>query len=97
MAKDSQGRYILGDPGGNNPARLWGLPVVPTPAMSAETFLVLDGPAAAVILDREEARVDLSTEDGDNFTTNRVTIRAEERLGLATLRTGGLIKGMFGS
>jgi hypothetical protein len=58
--------------------------------MNAETFLVLDGAQAAVILDREEARVDISTETDDDFVTNRCHVRAEERLGLAILRTGAL-------
>jgi hypothetical protein len=35
----------------------------------------------------------VSTEDGNNFTTNAVTIRGEERLALAVYRTQAFIKG----
>ena len=97
MLKDTQGRYVLGDPGGENPARLWNLPVVATPAMTAETFLVLDGAQAAMIFDREDSRIDISTEDDQNFRKNLATVRSEERLALAVLRTGALVKGEFAS
>ena len=96
LLKDTTGRYIVGDPSSSNPPVLWGLPVVPTAAMTVEDFLVGDFPAAALIFDREESRVDISTEDGDNFRTNRATLRGEERLALAILRPGALVKGEFG-
>ncbi len=95
LIKSTVGEYIVGSPGGANPATLWNLPVVSTSAMTENSFLVADFPQAALVFDREQARVDLSTEDEDNFKKNMVTIRGEERIGLATLRPGGLITGSF--
>jgi len=50
---------------------------------------------AAQIFDREEAAVEVSTEDGDNFRTNMVTIRAEERLAMAVYREESFVHGEF--
>jgi len=41
--------------------------------------------------------VALSTEDGDNFIRNMVTIRADERLGLAVKNSSALSLGDFGN
>lgn len=93
--KDSDGKYILGDPAAAIEPRLFGLPVVATKAMTAGTFLVGDFAGSATIYDRWAARVELSTEDSDNFRKNLVTILAEERIGLAVKRPTGFIKGSF--
>ena len=37
--KDSEGRYIIGNPGGEGPASLWKLPVVETQAIAVDKFL----------------------------------------------------------
>ncbi|HPZ46252.1 MAG TPA: phage major capsid protein [Novosphingobium sp.] len=93
--KDGQGKYLLGDPAAAVEPRLFGLPVVATQAQTAGSFLVGDFAGSAVLYDRWSARVELSTEDGDNFRKNLVTILAEERIGLAVKRTAGFIKGTF--
>jgi HK97 family phage major capsid protein len=93
--KDSQGRYIIGDPGAAAQPRLWGLPVVNTQAMTAGNFLSGAFQMGAQIFDREDARVEISTEDSDNFRKNLVTILAEERLALAVYRPQAFVKGAF--
>lgn len=93
--KDTQGRYIIGNPSGMLAPTLWGLPVVSTQAMTAGTFLTGAFMMGAQIFDREDARVEVSTEDGDNFRKNLVTILAEERLALAVYRPEAFIKGTF--
>ena len=95
LTKDSQGRYIIGDPKADAPARVWGLPVVSTQAMLLGKFLVGAFKLGAQIFDREDARVELSTEDSDNFRKNLVTILAEERLALAVYRPTAFVKGDF--
>ncbi|MDQ6824776.1 MAG: phage major capsid protein [Candidatus Eremiobacteraeota bacterium] len=95
LVKTTEGEYVVGDPSGTNPAQLWGLPVVSSNSMTVGTFLVADFPQAALILDRMQPRVDIPTETEDDFLQNMAQVRAEERLGLAILRPGGLIKGTF--
>lgn len=93
LIKDTQGRYILGNPQGVLAPTLWGLPVVSTQAMAAGQFLVGAFDAAAQIFDRWEARVEVATENQDDFIKNMVTILAEERLALAIYRPEALVKG----
>ncbi len=93
--KDSNGRYIIGDPTGQRPQVLWNLPVVDSDAIAEGHFLVGAFDRAAQVFDREDANVQVSTEDGDNFTKNMVTIRAEERIALAVHRPEAFVYGAF--
>jgi HK97 family phage major capsid protein len=63
---------------------LFGVPVVQSVGMSADHVAVGAFAQAYMIYNREGVVVDLSDSDGDNFTKNLVTIRAERRLALAT-------------
>lgn len=96
MAKDSAGGYLIGDPQGTIQKRLWGLPVVETQAIAVDNALVGAFNLAAQIFDRQDATVEVSTEDQDNFIKNKVTIRAEERLALAIYRKAALVYGDLG-
>jgi HK97 family phage major capsid protein len=96
MSKDSAGGYLIGDPQGTIQKRLWGLPVVETQAVSVDKALVGAFDLAAQIFDRQDATVEVSTEDQDNFVKNKVTIRAEERLALAIYRPAALVYGDLG-
>jgi len=93
--KDTAGAYIIGNPAEGSQPRLWGLPVVETPAMTVDKFLVGAFKYGAQIFDREDARVEISTEDSDNFRKNLVTMLAEERLALAVYNTLAFVKGDF--
>lgn len=93
--KDADGRYIIGNPQGSLNPTLWGLPVVATQAMTSGAFLTGAFRMGAQIFDRMDARVEISTEDSDNFRKNLVTILAEERLALAVYRPEAFIKGTF--
>lgn len=96
MLKDGEGRYLIGNPQGTISPTLWGLPVVATQAMGVDKFLTGAFDLAAQIFDRQDATVEVSTEDQDNFVRNKVTIRAEERLALAIYRPEALIYGDLG-
>lgn len=96
LTKDSEGRYIMGNPAGNIAPTLWGLPVVATQAMTADKFLTGAFNMGAQIFDRQDATVEVSTEDGDNFIKNKVTIRAEQRLALAIYRPEAFVFGDLG-
>ena len=93
LIKDSQGRYIWSDPTINNGQNIWGLPVVDTTALPAGKFLCGAFSLAGQVFDREEAAVEVSSEDSDNFRKNLVTILAEERLALAIYRPESFIYG----
>lgn len=65
-------------------------------AIGVDKALVGAFDLAAQIFDRQDATVEVSTEDQDNFVKNKVTIRAEERLALAIYREAALVYGDLG-
>ncbi len=95
LTKDSEGRYIFAQPQMAAGPAMWGVPVLPTNAMTAATFMVADLSRAATLWEREDARVEASREDGDNFVKNMVTILAEERLSLTVELPAGIVAGAF--
>ena len=96
LLKDTTGRYIFTSATGPQGGRtLWGKPVVETIAMDEDEFLVGPFRTGAQILDREDANVQVSTEDRDNFIKNMVTVRAEERLAFAIYTPLSFITGSF--
>lgn len=95
LTKDANGSYIWVNVQEGGVQRLWKLPVVDSNAVPEGEFLVGAMNIAAQVFDREEAAVEVSTEDGDNFRTNMVTIRAEERLAMAVYRPESFVHGEF--
>ena len=91
--KDSQGRYLLGDPAAMTLPSIWGLPVVPTPSQTAGKFTVLDARQVGYIADRETATVRISENVNDQFVRNLVTILAEERTLLVIERPTAIVYG----
>jgi HK97 family phage major capsid protein len=94
--KDSQGRYIIGNPQGTMTPTLWGIPVVATQAMTIDKFLVGAFMLGAQVFDRWQARVEIATENEDDFVKNLVTMLCEERLALAVYRPEAFIFGDAG-
>ncbi|MCO7558035.1 phage major capsid protein, partial [Metapseudomonas otitidis] len=95
LEKDSTGQYIWVNVQDGGQPRMWRLPVVDSNAVPEGEFLVGAFNIAAQIFDREDAAVEVSTEDADNFTKNMVTIRAEERIALAVYRPESFVHGEF--
>lgn len=95
LLKDTQGRYIIGNPQGNIGATLWGLPVVPSMAMTVDKVLVGAFRTGAQVFDRWQTSIETGYV-GTDFTDNMVTILGEKRLALATYRPGAFIYGDFG-
>jgi HK97 family phage major capsid protein len=95
LLKDTTGQYIIGNPKQEGQPGLWGKPVVETTAMTAGNFLTGAFKMGAELFVREDASVQISTEDSDNFRKNLVTILAEERAALADYRPEAFIKGAF--
>ncbi|MEJ7746064.1 MAG: phage major capsid protein [Luteimonas sp.] len=96
-AKDGQGRYIIGQPQGTAQPTLWNLPVVATQAIPVDKFLVGAFKLGAQLFDRWLARVEVATENENDFVMNLVTILAEERLALAVYRPQAFIYGDMGN
>lgn len=96
LMKDDLGRYILGNPQGAVAPTLWQRQVVATRAMAVDRFLTGGFQGGAQLFDRWLARVEVSTENEDDFVKNMVTILAEERLALAVYRPEAFIYGDFG-
>jgi HK97 family phage major capsid protein len=94
LLKDQQDRYVVGDPSAGNTRQVWGLPVVVSPSMSDDDFLVSDLPAAAELRIRQEATVDFGYVN-DDFVRNLITCRAEMRAALCVVRPAGNVKGTF--
>lgn len=92
LTKDSEGRYVIGNPQGTLSPTLWSLPVVTTQAITAGKFLTGAFKLAAQLFDRWDARVEVGYVN-DDFTKNLVTILAEERLALAVYRPEAFIYG----
>lgn len=97
LTKDSQNRYILGNPQNGSQPQLWNLPVVATQSMASDEFLVGAFNMGAQIFDRMDIEVLLSSENVDDFEKNMFTIRAEERLALAVYRPESFVYGDFGN
>lgn len=94
LTKDSNLQYLLGGPAygsyGNggysaNP-RIWGLPVVESTAVSAGQAIVGAFKAGSSVVTKagEGQRVEVANTDADDFEYNRITVRIEERMALAT-------------
>ena len=95
LLKDGDGKYLHSSiTSGLNP-RLWGMRVVPSHSLAAGNFHVGSFAMGAMIWDRWAMRVTASTEDGDNFRTNKVTILAEKRLALEVFRPDAFVYGAF--
>jgi HK97 family phage major capsid protein len=95
LTKTTDGAYLFAQPQGSVSPRMWALPVVATPAMTAGDFLVGNFTLGANVYDRMGVEVLLSTENADDFETNRATMRAEERVAIAVKRPQAFTKGTF--
>lgn len=84
--KDSQGRYLVGNPNDGSAPRLWRIPVVESNAVPADNVAVASLAQAATLYNREGVVVELSEHDGSNFQQGLVTIRAIRRGALAVER-----------
>lgn len=100
LAKDGNGQYhgggfFQGEYGVGglliNPP-LWGLKTVVTPAIAAGTVAVGAFQSVATVYRKGGVRVEAATQHASDFTSNLVTIRAEERVALAVRVPLGICK-----
>ncbi len=92
LTKDANHNYVAGNAYNVLQPRIWGRPVAVTNNITAGTFLVGNS-TKAIIRDREELAIEISTEHSDFFVKNKVAIRAEGRLALVVRRPASFITG----
>jgi len=80
----SNGRMFIG-----------GVPIIESTFVTADDFIVGDFAKGAQLFDRLAANVRFFEQDASNVTTNKITIRVEERLALAVYHTGAFVKSDF--
>lgn len=90
VRKDSNQRYLAGDPFEAGTTTLWGLPVVSTTAMPAGTAVVGNFGGGGVVYRREGLQI--MSDAYSQLTNNIVRIVAEARLGLAITRPTNFVK-----
>ncbi len=83
--KTTDSAYLVGNPFGGITPMLWGLPVALTNAIASGKYIMADFATSYDHLARQSMAVDLGYVN-DDFTKNLVTIRAERRDALATVR-----------
>lgn len=88
--KATDKQYIMGSPREAAPLMLWDVPVVLTPSLARNSAIVLDTKQVA-ILDRQTPTLAASREEGQNFTSNMVTLLGELRAGLAVFAPGAVL------
>jgi HK97 family phage major capsid protein len=96
LLKDTQGRYLFGDPSSMKTPAVWGRPVVPSNSMTVGNFLVGAFQLAAALWDREQATVRIAEQHSDFFVRNMVVLLAEERVALVVYRPTAIVSGSFG-
>jgi len=81
----------------NGVLRIGGVPVFRSTACAVDQYIVGDWAMGANFLVREAPRVEFSYEDATNFTTNKVTVRVEERVAFPIYGDNYFIVGDFGN
>ena len=95
LLTDANGQFLWGPPSEPGPERVWGKPVVATPAITENTGLCGDFAGYSQIWRKRGARIDTALVN-DDFIKNKVTIKITGRLALVIYRASafGLATGI---
>lgn len=83
---DAFGGGVGGAPFAGPPLTVWGLAATRSRAITAGSALLGAFQMGATLFDREQTTIRVGNQHSDYFTTNKVAILAEERIGLAVHR-----------
>lgn len=100
LSRDANGQYFgggffqgqYGNGGISEQPPVWGLRTVVTPAIASGTALVGAYGQAATVYRKGGVRVESTNSHASDFTSNLVTVRAEERVALAVRRPAAFVK-----
>lgn len=92
LSTTTTGEYLFGVTTEEGVERIWGKPVVITPAQTQGTALVGDFAMYSHISRKAGIRIDISDSHSDYFTSGKLAIRAEERLSLEIYRAAAFCK-----
>lgn len=84
-ATGTLGAYLMGPPSQVGPTTIWGIPVVESQALTANTGLIGDFEMGCTLFDREQAAIRIGTID-NQFVRNMQTILAELRAAFVVFR-----------
>lgn len=90
LLRTADGLYIWGAPMDSGPERIWGVPVVVTPAATENTIVVAAFDTAMQIFRRNELSFAVSDQHSTFFTENKLMLRVEERLAFVVYRPKGI-------
>lgn len=95
LIKNSQGNYIFSNPlAYETPPRVWGIQLAISANQAAGTFVTGDFRGNSLILDREEVNAQVAETNENDFVTNMLTVRVEERLALLIFSAAAFLKGV---
>lgn len=85
LARDDNGQFYFGGPGGNGVSTAWALPRIETEALPEGTGLCADF-RQAMLWDREQAAISVSDSHSNFFVRNLIAILAELRAAFGVIR-----------
>ena len=92
LLRTSDGIYIFGSPNDAGPDRMWGLPVVKTTAISANTAVLGDFAQYAGLWIRRGIEVKLTDSHDTYFISGKLAIRADMRIAVTWFRKSAFAK-----